>query len=413
MMRHKACLIFFAFIFPLAGIRSQVDGCIDPRAKNFLPSANHNNGGCRYKYTQAHPLRLINKLPDTLNEISGMVMHHGQLWAHNDGGNPGIIYHIDKSNGHILQSIYIRNARNIDWEDIAADENYLYIGDFGNNNGNREDLCIYKIPWSKISSKAYDTATAEKISFRYGDQTDFTSRPLANRYDCEALVAAGDSLHLFSKNWSGGFCRHYSIPLQTGSYIIYPLDSFSPGGLITGAAYDASSSRIVLTGYQESGSCFLWLLWNYEKEGYLSGNKRRIELGFFWSTGQIEAVCFNDSSNIYISNENRIVPNRLFGLYLGDWMDEPSSMRQAASGIEIIANSSKTQIKLKYFLKKPGMVSYCIYAEKGNLAGCYKLPENGGPVEENLSIEFLEPGRYFIILHSGREMTGKNYFIKD
>jgi hypothetical protein len=38
------------------------------------------------------------------------------------------------------------NAKNTDWEALTNDGNNFYIGDFGNNDGSRRDLTIYKVP---------------------------------------------------------------------------------------------------------------------------------------------------------------------------------------------------------------------------------------------------------------------------
>jgi hypothetical protein len=33
----------------------------------------------------------------------------------------------------VLRTVAITNATNVDWEDIAQDASYIYIGDIGNN----------------------------------------------------------------------------------------------------------------------------------------------------------------------------------------------------------------------------------------------------------------------------------------
>ena len=44
-----------------------------------------------------------------------------------------------------VRTIKIDNAKNDDWEELAEDDEFIYIGDFGNNNGKRKNLCIYII----------------------------------------------------------------------------------------------------------------------------------------------------------------------------------------------------------------------------------------------------------------------------
>ena len=38
-----------------------------------------------------------------------------------------------------------KTVKNYDWESLAADNNFIYVGDFGNNFSNRDNLTILKI----------------------------------------------------------------------------------------------------------------------------------------------------------------------------------------------------------------------------------------------------------------------------
>ena len=84
-------------------------------------------------------------LPNTVSETSGLLFLKGTLITHNDSGDDANLYELDTLSGSISRTISITNATNVDWEDITQDETYIYIGDFGNNNGNRQDLKVYKI----------------------------------------------------------------------------------------------------------------------------------------------------------------------------------------------------------------------------------------------------------------------------
>src|SRR4051812_45510552 len=84
-------------------------------------------------------------LPAVLKESSGLCYTDGQLWSFGDSGNPDAIYKIDTTTGAILQTVTIANYPNTDWEDITADALYIYIGDFGNNSGDRTDLKILRV----------------------------------------------------------------------------------------------------------------------------------------------------------------------------------------------------------------------------------------------------------------------------
>ena len=68
------------------------------------------------------------------------------IWTLEDSGNANEIYGLNFENGAIEKTLTIENTENIDWEDITKDkEGNLYIGDFGNNDNERKDLCIYKM----------------------------------------------------------------------------------------------------------------------------------------------------------------------------------------------------------------------------------------------------------------------------
>jgi hypothetical protein len=98
--------------------------------------------------------------------------YNNNIITHNDSGGQANLYEINASTGAVLRTVAITNATNVDWEDIAQDAFYIYIGDIGNNFGNRTDLKIYKI--SKEDYDDADTAAAEIISYSYTNQLDFT-----------------------------------------------------------------------------------------------------------------------------------------------------------------------------------------------------------------------------------------------
>ena len=102
-------------------------------------------------------------LPPLLYESSGVIFFNNKLISHNDSGNENKLYEIDTISGEVVRTITIDNANNIDWEDIAQDASSIYIGDIGNNNGNRTDLKIYKI--SKTEYLSANNVNAEIIYY--------------------------------------------------------------------------------------------------------------------------------------------------------------------------------------------------------------------------------------------------------
>ena len=66
-------------------------------------------------------------LPETVAESSGAIFFNGKLITHNDSGNENRLYEVDTISGAITRTVTITNAENKDWEDIAQDEEYIYI----------------------------------------------------------------------------------------------------------------------------------------------------------------------------------------------------------------------------------------------------------------------------------------------
>lgn len=300
-------VVVLAWLFLPACIISasgQVKGCTDPQASNYNVLATENDGSCIYAKTTLSPAIVCPKLNDSLLETSGLIYFGNRFWTLNDSDNPAVLYAFDSMNGNILHRIYIGNQTNTDWEDLAQDSTHIYVGDFGNNLGNRKDLRVLVIKKSDIDlTSPADTVTASEIHFSLGDQTSFNHTNQAHDFDLEAFCSFGDSLHLFSKNWVDKQTRHYVLPKIPGTYAVYPRESFSVNGQVTGAGCDEKRGVMVLTGYNLSDiSCFIWILWDLDSGFFSKGNKRRIELGTVASFGQNEAVCFKGNA-LYLSNE--------------------------------------------------------------------------------------------------------------
>lgn len=296
-------------------------GCTDPLASNFDQNAKTNDGSCQYSKTNIS-LRTVCSLSDTLLETSGLIHFNGQFWSLNDGGNTPAIYSFDSISGRILHTTIVKNATNVDWEEMTQDSFHLYIGDFGNNAGNRKDLCIYKIKKASMDlSKSTDTVIAEKIRFEMADQINFNLPSQGHDYDLEAMFHHQNKLHLFTKNWADNACRHYVCPTDTGFYSLSPKDSFSDFGLVTGASIN-NKGVIALVGYGKVDyKSFIWLIWDYKDSNYSSGNKRRFETGNAIKPGQNEAIVFINSK-LYISSEKAISNQQLYSCNYQNFLND-------------------------------------------------------------------------------------------
>jgi hypothetical protein len=266
---------------------------------------------CAVVEAQTYMPNLLGSLNDTLQENSALIYFDGSLWTINDGGNSNVLYRIDTAAPYnIRQKILLPNAPNRDWEALTQSATDIFIGDFGNNNGNRQDLAVFSLSKSDIlaiSSQFPDMDTllaVDTISFAYSDQASFVNLPNNNNFDCEAFVFYADSLHLFSKNWQNNQCKHYILPTQAGSQTAELRDSFNTTFLITDASVDSASGNLVLVGYSGStGSCSAYLFWNYLGSDFFGGENRLLSLPHALQMSQLEGVALYNGAAGWMSGE--------------------------------------------------------------------------------------------------------------
>ena len=196
--------------------------------------------------------------PD-LDENSGLIFYNNNIITFNDSDGEANLYEINASTGNITRTVTITNATNVDWEDITQDASFIYIGDIGNNNGNRTDLKIYKIAKNDYDGSD-DIAVAEIISYSYADQVDFTSNPNNTNWDAEGLISYGDQLLIFSKNWVDNRVNVYSTPKTNGTHSALLESSYNTNGLITSAEISLNETIIYLTGYSSSQAPFMYTI---------------------------------------------------------------------------------------------------------------------------------------------------------
>ncbi|OEK09683.1 secretion protein [Flavivirga aquatica] len=241
-------------------------------------------------------------LPNSLKESSGAIFFNNKLITHNDSGGENKLYELDTISGVVTRVVTISNAINVDWEDITQDDANIYIGDIGNNNGNRKDLKIYKI--NKNDYRNSVNVIAEAISISYSDQTTFVSNPNKTEWDSEALVSFDvNNLILFSKNWINGITKGYLVPKAPGTYSVEALTStLSSGGLITGGTYNPLTKKLFVIGYTNILQPFVWVSESFNGYDVFSGTNTRIGL-FQFGFEQAEAIAYVNENRYFITSE--------------------------------------------------------------------------------------------------------------
>jgi hypothetical protein len=247
-----------------------------------------------------------------LDETSGLIFYNNSLVTHNDSGGAAHLYEINTTTGAVTRTVVVNNATNVDWEDIAQDPSYFYVGDIGNNSGTRTNLKVYKISKADYND-TNDVVTAEVISYSYANQTDFTPNINNNNWDAEGLISYGDKLLIFSKNWVTNTVDVYSIPKTAGTHSAILESTFDTNGLITGADSSTDGTVIFLTGYSNSAAPFMFTIHNIPSStlDLFSGTVSAKIPNIVPLGNQVEGITLFEITatkhRLYISNEKYIV----------------------------------------------------------------------------------------------------------
>lgn len=258
-------------------------------------------------------------LPSTLNEISALEYEKedknmASFWGLNDSGNKPELYRFDLETGKILNTIFITNVANTDWEEISSDDNRIYFADFGNNMGKRKDLAIYFIDKKEIDySQSNQQFKAQKIEFYYPEQDNFQFKNLTTNWDAEAFFIYDNQLHIFTKEWSNMETTHYVVPIDSSKkHAAKKLEIFKTNYAVTAAYIDADvtspTKGIYLLGYTKEALAFInWFdLPQDNNQLFFTSQVKKISLplGFTTQLGQLEGISVNPKDNkICISGE--------------------------------------------------------------------------------------------------------------
>lgn len=345
---------------------------------------------------QTFGLKVKCQLSDTVSESSGLLNLGGHFFTHEDSGGEPNLYEIDTTNGRIIGVFRIKGATNVDWEDVAADDSFVYIGDFGNNAGVRKDLCIYKM--SILSVLNRDTQiSAQKIMFSYEAQKDFSNKIYQTNFDAEALVAMGDNLYIFSKNWGNFKSYVYRCSKFSGNYSLTAIDSLNASGLITGADYSAIDSQLVLCGYTLNNPFILGV--KSVNDVFMFNQLKRTDFATLGSV-QIEAVCKLSHMRYLVSCEKSTTNAQLYIMTINQ---EQMSREQPINTMEFICYPNPVTNILK--VRSVNLTKKLqIYNRSKQMVF---VTENVQLKDFEIDLTYLSSGEYYLVIE---DIEGLKHF---
>jgi hypothetical protein len=276
------------------------------------------------------PLKLIaTTAHEPIDEMSGLVKSRrfaDVYWVHNDSADIPRLFAINRS-GQVIITDYLKPyfhgetfeagkeswpgngvllAVNEDWEDIAIDDDQIYIADIGNNGNARRDMGIYILNEPNPHA-VRESRIINYLPIQYPEQEQFPATEW--HYDSEAIFISNGKLYFLTKHrqpnkhdsWEAG-TNLYRLDSSktTEANTLVKVDSHSRVTLATGSDVSPDGTKLAIATYTA--------LWVFDKpadsDKWLSGRSRTLPLDYS-VTRQIEAVCWDDNETLLISNEQR------------------------------------------------------------------------------------------------------------
>ena len=325
-------------------------------------------------------------LPSVVDECSSLDWNgSSSFWTHNDGYGDNHLYRVS-STGSLQQTITIAGAINDDWEDLAHDANrdHMFIGDFGNNQFDRTNLRIYKIPYPNSSTT---TVTPEVIEFTFSDQTSFPAGWM--NFDVEAFLHFNGRLYLFTKadGAAVGYTKMYSLSQNAGPHVAQLVDSFYTNDRTTGADISPDGSAIVLIS-----NSHVHIFKNFSGSDFFGGDHTQLNISGSWT--QKEAVAFTSNNEIYLADEDNGNGNNIYYLSLSNYIS--SGTTTAVSEIDnstasVYPNPASELIHFD-MSKQYNSVSIQLYDITGKMVNSVSFNKTQEMV---MDINRFSPGIYF------------------
>ena len=354
---------------------------------------------------------------DPINEASGIAASRksvGVLWTHNDSGDTSRVFALNIRGEH-LGIYYLNGVVARDWEDIAlgpgpdSNNQYLYIGDIGDNNAVYDIKYIYRViePDADTNQIPIDTTIygIDVITYKYPD---------GNR-DAETIMVDSQTrdIYIISKLESNVNVYRASYPQSTTDTLI--LEHKATLGLtgITGGDISPSGREIILKNYT---NIFYW--YRAPGEEVWEALEREPIIVPYIMEPQGEAVCWEpkELGGYYtVSEEIFSIPAHLYFYPRLDSTLKVIENNEPALNYFLgqnYPNPFNPSAKISYSIPELSFVTLKIYDVLGNeIETLVNEEKPSGTYEITWYAEGLPSGIYFYRLESGKFVSVKKMIL--
>jgi hypothetical protein len=180
----------------------------------------------------------------------------GVLYGHEDAGGMPRFFAFDKT-GKTLGEYRLTGGVLTDWEDIAVgpgtdDRQYVFIGDFGDNSGNRTEVQVIKVPEPDVSvSQAavmVDIATFDVLRFTFPDGANNTETLMVDPVTKDILLVT-KSTDGMAKVFRAPGNTPANLPTELEPLTTIPLTGSGTASQVSAGDISPTGDRIMLRTY--------------------------------------------------------------------------------------------------------------------------------------------------------------------
>jgi len=362
-----------------------------------------------------------------INEASGLVMTTGPnslLWCINDSGDSSFIYGF-MQNGTLVKRIYIPNATNRDWEDLAygpgpdPKHHYFYVAEIGDNNAKSPSVVVYRIiadekPIPASFSAATRTCVFTKDTSELATRFEFVYPDGAR--DAETLLIDPLTLDMYIVTKRERASRVYRAPFPQSTTHADTLQFVTtlPFYLATGGDVSHNGREVLIKNYTH--------VYHWSRQGTepLSETLKRMpEQVNYMPEPQGEAIAWNaDDTGYYTTSEQEdsaAFPPRIYFYTRVAYMSAIAEMRDVKRPqISVLPVEGATRkFVIRYSITDQANVKLSILnAFVFKVKDLGRASTEGGLMEQEVDLSDQAPGTYIAVLEAGQYYASVPFTIR-